>query len=183
MGGVAGKIMPRPMGEYDASTSYRILDIVTFGNKLWMAKKSNIVGIEPNTSKSEYWMLCLDGMSIDAISSEFDKRLTDIETGKADAQTVIDFSVPITGWIEETSSDLMAIGGLYRQTLVTTIPHNDVTNVSATIQLSGITEAQKCKILDVIECDKDDTGIMLTISFFAKTIPTAQIPVKIFVQY
>ena len=183
MGGVAGKIMPRPMGKYDPSTTYRILDMVTLGNKLWIAKRSNLIGIEPNASNSNYWMLGLDGMTVDEISAEFEGRITAVETGKSDVPTVIDFNIPITGWTEEASMDLIAIGGVYRQTFITTVPYNGVTNVSATIQLAGISEAQKCKMLDLIECDKDDTGLMLAISFFTKTIPTAQIPVKIYVQH
>lgn len=184
MGGVAGKIMPRPMGEYDPNTSYRILDIVTLGNKLWIAKKSNIIGIEPSVSNRDYWMLGVDGVTnVAEFSADIEKRLSELEIGKVDAPTMIDFSIPITGWVEETSSELTLIGALYRQTLTTQIPYKDVTNVSGVVQPLGITEAQKCKMLDLIECNKDDTGYMLTVSFFAKTIPTSQIPVKIYVQY
>ena len=183
MGGIAEKIMPRPLGNYDPTVSYRILDTVAFNNKLWMAKKSNIIGVEPNKSNSEYWMLCLEGMSIGEISMEFDKRIEDVETGKSDVPTIIDFNIPITGWNEETSTNLIAIEGRYRFTYVTTVKYIDVKHVSAAIQLSGVIEANKCKMLDIIECDRDDTGLMLTISFFSKSIPTSQIPVKICVQY
>lgn len=61
MGIVAGKVMPRPRGPYDETTAYRILDMVTLNNKLWIAKKSNLIGVEPSEANRDSWMLAVDG--------------------------------------------------------------------------------------------------------------------------
>lgn len=58
MGAVAGKIMIRPMGEYNPSTVYDILDLVKYDNKPWLCKKSNIMGVTP--VEGDYWMNVID---------------------------------------------------------------------------------------------------------------------------
>lgn len=61
----AGKVMPRPMGEFDLTAVYDILDMVTHNNKLWMSKVKNNVGHTPVETDTSYWMLIMDS-SIDA---------------------------------------------------------------------------------------------------------------------
>lgn len=57
MSASAGKVMPRPMGDYNASTEYKILDIVTYNDKPYMAKQTTKGNLPTNTT---YWMLLLD---------------------------------------------------------------------------------------------------------------------------
>lgn len=57
---IAGKVMPRPMGEYDSTAVYDILDMVTYNNKLWMSRTSNNVGNAPIETDTTNWMLIMD---------------------------------------------------------------------------------------------------------------------------
>lgn len=57
MSASAGKVMPRPMGDYDALTEYKILDIVTYNDRPYMAKQTTQGNLPTNTT---YWMLMLD---------------------------------------------------------------------------------------------------------------------------
>lgn len=67
MGAVVGKVMPRPMGAYDKTTTYDILDMVTYNDALWMCKEPNTVGIEPNEANSSKWQLLIKSSVADAL--------------------------------------------------------------------------------------------------------------------
>lgn len=72
----AGKIMPRAMGEYNSSTVYDVLDIVSHASRPWICRKPNTVGIEPTKSASEFWMLLINvditnADTLDGKSSEY----------------------------------------------------------------------------------------------------------------
>lgn len=55
-----GKVMLKPKDDYDASVTYDVLDMVRHDNKLWIAKQSNILNVEPAASNSDYWMLATE---------------------------------------------------------------------------------------------------------------------------
>lgn len=57
MSASAGKVMPRPMGDYNAATEYKVLDIVTYNDRPYMAKQTTQGNLPTNTT---YWMLLLD---------------------------------------------------------------------------------------------------------------------------
>lgn len=57
MSASAGKVMPRPMGDYNALTEYKVLDIVTYNDRPYMAKQTTTGNLPTNTT---YWMLLLD---------------------------------------------------------------------------------------------------------------------------
>lgn len=57
---IAGKIMPRTMGAYDASVVYGVLDIVTHAEKPWICRRPDTVGIEPTKDNADYWQLLID---------------------------------------------------------------------------------------------------------------------------
>lgn len=57
----AGKVMPRPMGTFDLTGVYDILDMVTHNNKLWISRVKNNVGHTPIETDETYWMLAIDG--------------------------------------------------------------------------------------------------------------------------
>lgn len=57
MSASAGKVMPRPMGDYNALTEYKVLDIVIYNDRPYMAKQTTQGNLPTNTT---YWMLLLD---------------------------------------------------------------------------------------------------------------------------
>lgn len=76
----AGKIMPIPKGAYDENTTYNILDMVTLDNKLWIAKKSGIVGVTPSATATE-WMMAVDGTTdVKGLESEVDAKFEEYDT-------------------------------------------------------------------------------------------------------
>ena len=79
MGKSAGKIMPLPRGAYDENATYNILDMVTLDNKLWIAKKSGITGIEPSKTAPE-WMMAVDGTTdVKGLETEVDAKFEEID--------------------------------------------------------------------------------------------------------
>lgn len=75
----AGKVMPRLMGEYEASTTYDILDIVSHAGT-WICKLPNTVGIEPTEVNSDNWMLLVKGSDgvLDEIKNELSQTKSDL---------------------------------------------------------------------------------------------------------
>lgn len=59
---IAGKIIMRPMGEYNTSTVYDILDLVTYNNALWMCKAPSTVGVEPSESNTDKWQVVVNNV-------------------------------------------------------------------------------------------------------------------------
>lgn len=79
MGKSAGKIMPLPRGAYDENATYNILDMVTLDNKLWIAKKSGITGIEPSKTAPE-WMMAVDGTTdVKGLETEVEAKFASID--------------------------------------------------------------------------------------------------------
>ena len=58
---IAGKVMPRPRGDYDPAVVYDILDMVTHDNNLWISKVSTNVGNVPSEDDPYTWMLAVKG--------------------------------------------------------------------------------------------------------------------------
>lgn len=63
---VAGRILILPKGEYNSSTTYDYLDLVTHGGSSWLCKKK-CTDVEPSKSNTDYWQIVLD---ITAITPE-----------------------------------------------------------------------------------------------------------------
>ena len=59
----AGRILIMPKGNYDASVTYEMLDLVFHGGASWVAKKT-ATGIEPSLANAEHWMLMCSGTDI-----------------------------------------------------------------------------------------------------------------------
>lgn len=59
----AGRILIIPKGKYNEETQYEMLDMVSYGGKGWVCKKT-CIGIAPEDG--EYWAECID------VSEEFD---------------------------------------------------------------------------------------------------------------
>ena len=75
----AGRILIMPKGNYDESVTYEGLDLVYHNNTSWIAKKTT-VGIEPNTTNSEYWHKLCESTDTAAI----EQRLTALENKNVD---------------------------------------------------------------------------------------------------
>ena len=56
---IAGRILIMPKGNYDASVTYEMLDLVKHNGTSWLAKKT-VVGIEPSEANAEYWQKMFD---------------------------------------------------------------------------------------------------------------------------
>ena len=50
----AGRILIMPKGDYNAETTYEMLDLVSHNGTSWIAKK-DVVGIEPSDANAEHW--------------------------------------------------------------------------------------------------------------------------------
>lgn len=55
----AGRILIIPRGDYNRNTTYEMLDLVSYNDASWLAKKT-VKGIDPSDANSEYWfkMMC-----------------------------------------------------------------------------------------------------------------------------
>lgn len=64
----AGRVGLVPRGEWDNYYDYKKLDLVTYDNRAYVARKSSC-GIEPQGTLSEYWMLLLDAYLKDMLGA------------------------------------------------------------------------------------------------------------------
>lgn len=85
MGGVAGRIMPLPKGEYASISVYNMLDMVRYDNCLWIAKKNQIVNVTPSKENEDTWMQVTELSDIDVIRNS----VTELKSSVSIAQTDI----------------------------------------------------------------------------------------------
>lgn len=66
----AGRVLIMPRGEWNANTTYEMLDLVNHNGYAWLAKRT-VVGIEPSDSYPEYWhnMLAIQEIIENAIAN------------------------------------------------------------------------------------------------------------------
>lgn len=62
---IAGKVMPRPRGDYNKAAVYQILDVVKHKEKSWICKKNDVVGVDPTVYNYDTWQE-LFGKVVDA---------------------------------------------------------------------------------------------------------------------
>ena len=67
----AGRILLMHKGEYQASVTYEMLDMVSYEGVTWVAKKT-CLGITPSSSNSEYWfdMIGVSSENFEAFKNE-----------------------------------------------------------------------------------------------------------------
>lgn len=65
----AGRILIMPKGNYDASITYEMLDMVSHNGSSWVAKKT-VSGIEPSTNNKEHWQQMSDFELLDERKQE-----------------------------------------------------------------------------------------------------------------
>ena len=76
----AGRILIMPRGTYDANATYEFLDLVTYNNASWLAKKT-ATGIEP--ADGEYWHKMADGVElVTNLTTEVEGKALDASMGK-----------------------------------------------------------------------------------------------------
>lgn len=91
---VAGKIIIRPMGEYDAATTYGILDMVTIDNKLYVARKNGLFGIDPVTDNDVNWRMLIDGSAdLKEFEAAINQQITTLESNVDQQVTAVNDKV------------------------------------------------------------------------------------------
>lgn len=97
----AGRILIMPKGNYNAATTYEILDLVYHNGASWLAKKT-VQGIEPSVSNSEHWQ---NVFNLNEISLEDLGAVPKESLGQAiyASNLMSDFLVPtLVSWDENT---------------------------------------------------------------------------------
>ena len=74
----AGRILLMHKGEYQASVTYEMLDMVSYDGVTWVAKKT-CIGITPSSSNSEYWFAMV-GVSSEDFESFKNEVLSSVES-------------------------------------------------------------------------------------------------------
>ena len=94
----AGRILIMPKGEYDASATYTMLDLVMYNNASWLAKKT-ATGITPEDG--EYWHKMADGVALtNNLETEVEGTALDASQGK----TLKDLVDVVSERINETNT-------------------------------------------------------------------------------
>jgi hypothetical protein len=62
----AGRILIMPKGEWNAETTYEMLDLVFHGGASWLAKKE-VIGIEPSDANSEHWFKMCESADLTSV--------------------------------------------------------------------------------------------------------------------
>jgi hypothetical protein len=98
----AGRILIIPKGNYDASATYEMLDLVNHNGISWIAKKTS-VGITP--SEGEYWQALL-GISIaNDLTTTEEGKVLDARQGKAIVDLLGTKKTRVLLWSGEGVSD------------------------------------------------------------------------------
>lgn len=137
---VAGKIIIRPMGEYDAATTYGILDMVTIDNKLYVARKNGLFGIDPVTDNDVNWRMLIDGSAdLKEFEAAINQQITTLESNVDQQVTAVNDKV-----------DNIQVGGrnLVRHSYITnanctTFTYDEATNTWDCVAPMG-NAANKC---------------------------------------
>ena len=88
MGGVAGRIMPLPKGNYTSISVYNILDMVRHDNCLWIARKSQLVDVTPSKENSDSWMQVTELSDIDVIRNNIRELMTSVDAAEVNIDTL-----------------------------------------------------------------------------------------------
>ena len=171
MGEVAGRVMPLPKDNYDSTVIYNKLDMVTYNDKLWMAKKNLLQGIEPSESNRDSWMLCISNKGEDltaleaSINAKFDNvnaRIDGVGVNVADLQAKDEeilgtVAEEVNGLQTQITSNANSITALQNgkadksTTVTTTIPSSgwgsDGPPYANTLTVEGVTETS---IVDIV---------------------------------
>ena len=76
----AGRILIMPKGEWNADTTYEMLDLVSHNGTSWLAKKTS-VGIEPSEANAEYWQRFSDFSFLEERKQERTVQTVTVKSG------------------------------------------------------------------------------------------------------
>ena len=79
----AGRILLMHKGEYQASETYEMLDMVSYDGVTWVAKKT-CIGITPSSSNSDYWFAMV-GVSSEDFEAFKNEVLSSVEASISEA--------------------------------------------------------------------------------------------------
>ncbi len=96
----AGRILIMPKGDYNAETTYEMLDLVFHGGTSWVAKK-NVTGIEPTDEHSEHWFKMCESADLTGI----EERIAALENQMLSTLSLDD--VDLSGYA--TKSEVQAV--------------------------------------------------------------------------
>lgn len=98
---IAGRVAMIPKGDYDATVTYQILDVVRYNDASYVAKKSS-TGMLP--TDTEYWMLMTqDGLLVDDSFSETSERPVQNKVVNEAIQNILNGTTPV--------GDTLKLGG------------------------------------------------------------------------
>ena len=103
---IAGKVMPRPMGDYDPATIYGILDIVNHDERPWLCRKDNVQGVEPTVLNTDTWQMLFDvdvtnADTLDGFDSSYFATKEEHDKLDADIKGIKNATFTAAGWTEE----------------------------------------------------------------------------------
>lgn len=83
----AGRILIMPKGNYDASATYEMLDMVYYNGTSWLAKKTS-TGIEPSSANGDYWHKMFDIEIVNNLTTTDEGKALDARQGKILAEAL-----------------------------------------------------------------------------------------------
>lgn len=64
----AGRILIMPKGDWNADTTYEMLDLVFHNGTSWLARQE-VTGIEPSDENAEYWFKMCEAIDLTGIEN------------------------------------------------------------------------------------------------------------------
>ena len=105
----AGRILIMPKGDYNAETTYEMLDLVYHGGRSWLSKKT-VVGIEPSAANSEYWHNMFDFDPSAYLLKEGGELTGNIHVKRAVPACVLEVNETHTTTLHKNASENMDAG-------------------------------------------------------------------------
>lgn len=157
-GNRAGKVAMRPLGPYDATRAYEVLDLVTYEEGAYCCKKTSTNNTPSRAEDNEYWMFLCSAPELENLVLQ-----TDIATNeklgivKPDGDTItIDAHGVLHGAMETPIATEDTVGTVRPDNITITVtdsgvisvtPDNELDNTSAnTVQNKVVTAALNSKV-------------------------------------
>lgn len=114
----AGRVLMIPKGDYDATATYTMLDVVSYQGKSYVAKQTTTGNAPTNTT---YWQLMVDaqGHTIKDPTSTFPNRANlvfdgfVVEDDSTNNATIIHKNAPLPSWSTGTDAEIKAVVDAY----------------------------------------------------------------------
>ena len=114
----AGRVLMIPKGDYDATATYTMLDVVSYQGKSYVAKTTTTGNAPTNTT---YWQLMVDakGHTIKDSTNTFPNRANlvfdgfAVEDDPTNNATIIHKNAPLPSWSTGTDAEIKAVVDAY----------------------------------------------------------------------